>query len=458
MAFGAFRYGMGEHTVNATSNKKTQALDGGNEGALSFMSIMNNASERIAGLDEAGNRADDAGDSFDVAAVDTDKSIDMDELGAGKSIGMDEENDGDAIDFKEATSDGVISSEGLSDKKIENEGISTRTYKNATELGGLGQGAFLSYTRIITAKIPKDISEAMKTGSSGSPFDFSGDSQELKITINVSGGSRIYTASGTDKDGNKFTKEIDPYNVDPTNADYADFATLCAYIRDTEGMADNAMQAVRDAAPTDITEKGNYLYKVGFYAETNGNLSGAKKLFEQMESFFQRLMGIGKLDVTGNADGTESVNRAGIVNVKSDDPNSIGISSEISNMGNASDSSKKNGASEGAFYSRLLDELHEMIQQMMQKILNEILGIDDEGSSEEAEAADTGVNAINPGADSPKSEELNKPEANASTPESIYEIPAEKANDLVPNMNTENNLEEENSVEKYLDMSGAVTL
>nr|WP_044916714.1 hypothetical protein [Butyrivibrio sp. WCE2006] len=404
MAFGAFRYGMGEHTVNATGNKKTQALDGGNEGALSFMSIMNNASERIAGLDEAGNRADDAGESFDLAAVDTDKSIDMDEL------------------------------------------------------GGLGQGSFLSYTRIITAKIPKDISEAMKTGSSGSPFDFSGDSQELKITINVSSGSRIYTASGTDKDGNKFTKEIDPYNVDPTNADYADFATLCAYIRDTEGMADNAMQAVRDAAPTDITEKGNYLYKVGFYAETNGNLSGAKKLFEQMESFFQRLMGIGKLDVTGNADGTESVNRAGIVNVKSDDPNAISISSEISDMGNASDSSKKNGASEGAFYSRLLDELHEMIQQMMQKILNEILGIDDEGSSEEAEAADTGVNAINPGADSPKSEELNKQEASTSTPESIYEIPAEKANDLVPNMNTDNNLKEENSVEKYLDMSGAVTL
>ncbi|WP_155831550.1 hypothetical protein [Butyrivibrio sp. LC3010] len=430
MAFGAFRYGMGEHTVNATGNKKTQALDGGNEGALSFMSIMNNASERIAGLDEAGNRADDAGESFDLAAVDTDKSIDMDELGAGKSIGMDEEN----------------------------EGISTRTYKNAAELGGLGQGSFLSYTRIITAKIPKDISEAMKIGSSGSPFDFSGDSQELKITINVSGGSRIYTASGTDKDGNKFTKEIDPYNVDPTNADYADFATLCAYIRDTEGMADNAMQAVRDAAPTDITEKGNYLYKVGFYAETNGNLSGAKKLFEQMESFFQRLMGIGKLDVTGNADGTESVNRAGIVNVKSDDPNAISISSGISDMGNASDSSKKNGASEGAFYSRLLDELHEMIQQMMQKILNEILGIDDEGSSEEAEAADTGVNAINPGTDSQKFDELNKPEANASTPESIYEIPAEKANDLVPNMNTDNNLKEENSVEKYLDMSGAVTL
>ncbi|WP_026495651.1 hypothetical protein [Butyrivibrio sp. WCD3002] len=245
--------------------------------------------------------------------------------------------------------------------------------------------ATLSYTRIITAKVPDSISSALsnwdkdsgkiiedgdsdsesKVAASssldseskaaipaGSEFDINDGSQELQITIKVTNGTRIYTASGVDKDGNAFSKEIDPYSVDPTDTDYAGFATLCAYIRDTEGLADNAMKAVRDAAPADITEKGNYLYMVGFSAEGNSNLSGAKKLFEQLENFFERLMGIGSMSSSS----------------ETSDQKAVAV---------RSDSSESSASSGGSFHSRVLEELHELIEQMLQKMLNEIMGIDD---------------------------------------------------------------------------------
>ena len=236
---------------------------------------------------------------------------------------------------------------------ITNTGEDNKDIKTS-EASPYGQGAFLSYTRIITAKLPSDIAKAMENGTDSSAFDVSDGQQELKITINVSGDSRIYTASGVDKNGNSFSKEIDPYSVDPTDTDYAGFATLCAYIRDTEGLADNAMKAVKDAVPEDITENGNYLYKVGFAAETNGNLSGAKKLFEQMEVFFEKLMNIGRAD-------TSAESKTDVMNVKSPASENSGSSSTSRNS-----------------YDSILEELPSMIQKMIRQMLNEIMGIEDD--------------------------------------------------------------------------------
>ncbi|WP_022761171.1 hypothetical protein [Butyrivibrio sp. AD3002] len=240
---------------------------------------------------------------------------------------------------------------------VTNTGDDAKVIK-ASESSPYGQGAFLSYTRIITAKMPSDITGATEKSTGSSAFDVSSGQQELKITINVSGGSRIYTASGIDKDGNSFSKEIDPYSVDPTNTDYAGFATLCAYIRDTEGLADNAMKAVKNAMPEDITENGNYLYKVGFAAETDGNLSGAKKLFEQMETFFEKLMNIGREDTTSEKTGVTSV------------------------------STKS--------YNNIVDELNSMIQQMIQQMLNEIMGNrdDEKDVADSKEDAPTAEDAL----------------------------------------------------------------
>ena len=185
--------------------------------------------------------------------------------------------------------------------------------------------------------------------------------QELKITISVSGDSRIYTATGTDKDGNAFSREIDPYNVDPTDTDYAGFATLCAYIRDTEGMADNAMQAVKDAAPADITENGNYLVKVGYISMSNGNFSGAKKLFEQMQKFFEKLIDI------SDDNNVISATDNNVNSVSSE--NTANNGAKLINVTSAS-SGKTSGSSDGS-YGRIFDELQKMIQMMMQQMLNE---------------------------------------------------------------------------------------
>ncbi|WP_156036001.1 hypothetical protein [Butyrivibrio sp. AE3004] len=361
MAFGAFSYGMGDNNLKLSGDKGQKAINELSDGGASFISVVNNAAREL--------------------------SADKDGIATGEVK---------AIEEKPAFSEGIDSE-------------TARTINSAKELGYPGTGAFLSYTRIITASIPEDIASAIETGSKASPFDFSSGAQELKITINVSGGSRIYTASGTDKDGNSFSKEIDPYNVDPTDADYSEFATLCAYIRDTEGMADNAMKAVRDAAPQDITEKGNYLYKVGFFAETNGNLSGAKKLFEQMQTFFESLMGIGK--VTSG----EGQNDSGIVNVRSDSGNGIGSSNTTG----------------GSYHSRILDELQEMIELMMQKMINEILNIDDDASYYSDDAGDVAEVTENA-----------EPSSDASA--------TDQADTIAP--------ESSNSIPDYIDTSNAVTL
>ncbi len=213
------------------------------------------------------------------------------------------------------------------------ESASENALKKSGETIPYDNGAFLSYTRIITANMPDFSMASNENGNLISPFDLKGGNSELKITISVSGDSRIYTASGTDKDGKAFSKEIDPYNVDPTDTDYAGFAVLCQYIRDTEGMADNAMKAVKDVAPADISENGNYLMKVSYTAESTGNLAGAKKLFEKMQTFFEKL------------------------------------------------SSPSSKASTGSIF----DELQEMIDRMIQQMLNEIVGIDDTVEEEELE-------------------------------------------------------------------------
>ncbi len=251
-------------------------------------------------------------------------------------------------------SDFLSSLSNASKKKGETDETSDLLKKTASKMTNEKvdlNNTFLSYTRIVTAKVPAGMTEALNSGSTKSPFDLSGDTNELQITIKVSGGSRIYTATGTDKDGNSFSKDIDPYNVDPQNTDYAGFATLCEYIRNTEGMADNAMQAVKDAAPSDITQNGNFLMKVSYTSQQTGNLSGAKKLFEQMQSFFEKIMSM------SSAASELSPSEDSLINVRSDKSNNT------------------SSAVPAAFKTSLLDELEELIQSMFQKMLDEVIGI-----------------------------------------------------------------------------------
>ena len=116
-----------------------------------------------------------------------------------------------------------------------------------------------SYTRVVSATVMSSQMMA-QTGTDGRiAYSYQGVVQKFEIRIDVNGDDRTYTAVGTDKDGNPFSKEIDPYNVDPTDSDFTEFAALCSYICDTENIADQAMNFVSEIADVDIFKQMDYL-------------------------------------------------------------------------------------------------------------------------------------------------------------------------------------------------------
>ena len=146
------------------------------------------------------------------------------------------------------------------------------------------------YTRVITANIWNSGFGATQLADGKTAYHYQGVMQQFQIRIDVDGDTRKYTATGTDENGNEFSKEIDPYNVDPTDSDFTEFAALCSYIRDTEGLADEAMGAVDSVAPDDIFEKKNYMSELDGSIK-NYQLMGVSTLgAEQLLSHINRLM------------------------------------------------------------------------------------------------------------------------------------------------------------------------
>lgn len=146
------------------------------------------------------------------------------------------------------------------------------------------------YTRVITANIWNSGFGATQLADGKTAYSYQGVMQQFQIRIDVDGDTRKYTATGTDENGNEFSKEIDPYNVDPTDSDFTEFAALCSYIRDTEGLADEAMGAVDSVAPNDIFEKKNYMSELDGSIK-NYQLMGVSTLgAEQLLSHINRLM------------------------------------------------------------------------------------------------------------------------------------------------------------------------
>lgn len=152
------------------------------------------------------------------------------------------------------------------------------------------ESAKKGYTRVITANVWNSGYTATQLADGKTAYSYQGVMQKFEIRIDVNGDSRKYTATGTDENGNEFSKEIDPYNVDPTDSDFTEFAALCSYIRETEDLADEAMQAVDGVAPYDIFEKKNYL------SELNGSINNFQMMgvstlgAEQLLSHINRLM------------------------------------------------------------------------------------------------------------------------------------------------------------------------
>ena len=166
------------------------------------------------------------------------------------------------------------------------------------------------YTRVITANVWNSGYTATQLADGKTAYSYQGVMQKFEIRIDVMGDSRKYTATGTDENGNEFSKEIDPYNVDPTDSDFTEFAALCAYIRDTEDIADEAMLAVDDVAPVDIFEKKNYLSELNGFIN-NFQMMGVSTLgAEQLLSHINRLMEVMMTSGVGTGISPEPVETA----------------------------------------------------------------------------------------------------------------------------------------------------
>ncbi len=167
---------------------------------------------------------------------------------------------------------------------------------NTQELADGGENKGNSYTRIVSATVMN--SELCTTTGEGgiTAFSYQGVMQQFEIRIDVNGDDRKYTAIGTDKDGKPFEKEIDPYNVDPTDADFTEFAALCSYIRETENLADETMKFVGDFEVNDIFERMDYLTvfssEMGKYEKAGmGNLS-LENFMPHINKLMETLMGV----------------------------------------------------------------------------------------------------------------------------------------------------------------------
>ncbi|SEK79773.1 hypothetical protein SAMN02910377_01843 [Pseudobutyrivibrio ruminis] len=167
---------------------------------------------------------------------------------------------------------------------------------NTQELTDGGGNKGNSYTRIVSATVMN--SELRTTTGEGgiTAFSYQGVMQQFEIRIDVNGDDRKYTAIGTDKDGKPFEKEIDPYNVDPTDADFTGFAALCSYICETENLADETMKFVGDFEVNDIFESMDYLTvfssEMGKYEKAGmGNLS-LENFMPHINKLMETLMGV----------------------------------------------------------------------------------------------------------------------------------------------------------------------
>lgn len=123
------------------------------------------------------------------------------------------------------------------------------------------------YTRCITTTIQTEEMYASQSENGEMVYSYKASEQSFNIYINSDGQNKTYCIEGIDKDGQPFTKEFDPYDVDPEYADFPEFAALCLYIQNTDETAD--MLANDYFATDDILEKCNYLEKLqGFGTDT----------------------------------------------------------------------------------------------------------------------------------------------------------------------------------------------
>ena len=162
----------------------------------------------------------------------------------------------------------------------ETEGEQTNVATTSNKTGVATVGA--AYSRCITASIRSEELLASQAADGEMIYSYKASEQSFKIWINSDGSNKTYSIEGMDKDGQPFTKEFDPYDVDPEYADFPEFAALCMYIQNTDETAD--MLANEYFATDDILEKCDYMDKMqgfsmeGIFEKTQSMMDNIDKL------------------------------------------------------------------------------------------------------------------------------------------------------------------------------------
>ena len=160
-----------------------------------------------------------------------------------------------------------------------------------------GYGDTAAYTRCITANIKTKEAYAQQDSSGEVIFSYRETEQSFNIIINSDGKDKTYTITGIDENGEEFERAFDPYNLDPKDMDYPEFAAMCMYIRQTDETADLiASSYFTDTSYFDgIFDRGDRVGLLGQYAEEYGDSEPsladlANKIFDAINTFFDRVM------------------------------------------------------------------------------------------------------------------------------------------------------------------------
>ncbi len=137
-------------------------------------------------------------------------------------------------------------------------------------------GGKVAYSRCITASI-KTQEMAASSGENGEMiYSYRSMEQQFSILINSDGSDKKYTIQGTDKNGEKFEREFDPYDVDPKDADFPEFSALCLYLKQTDETAD--LLANEYFGGGDIFEKKDYMGMLEGFASDEVHSQGRKMM------------------------------------------------------------------------------------------------------------------------------------------------------------------------------------
>lgn len=164
----------------------------------------------------------------------------------------------------------------------------------------------VAYTRCITASVKTQEMYASQSESGEMVFSYKESEQSFQIWINSDGNNKTYSIEGTDKNGELFSKEFNPFDVDPENADFPEFSALCMYINNTNETAD--LLANEYFSSDDILEKKNYFDMLGnfgnddAFAGVSSMLEHANKLFQEMQNFINDMSNMYSMDVPYGVD------------------------------------------------------------------------------------------------------------------------------------------------------------